>query len=160
MSNLPASQLLDAQQLTGDGLVFLYTIAPVTGGVIYVKADDTVIWQGHTYEGNAIQLSGITKNADGELSRPTLTISNPLGVYSALVAAKTLDNAVVTQKQVLRADLLANNNVFAQQTWKVRKVQQLNNILVALELRDSLDGQRFLLPARMYTPPDFPAVSL
>lgn len=158
--SLPAEQIVDAHKLTNDGVVFLYKIQPVTGGVVYVKADDQVTWQGNTYEGTAIQLSETSRNSDGELSRPTLTIANPLAVYSALVAAGTLDNAVITEKRVLRAHILSNSNIFSVRTWRVRRCPELNKIRVVLELRDSLDGQQFLLPGRMFIPPEFPSVSL
>lgn len=158
--SLPQEQITDAHLLQNDGLVYLYTITPAGGGTVAVKANNTVMWQGTTYTGTAVQLSTLNQSSDGELSRPTLTFANPLGVYSALVGQGTLDNAVVTQQTVLLQHILSNSNICVQRRWKVRRPTEVSHLRIVLELRDYLDGQQFLLPGRMYTPPEFPSVTL
>lgn len=156
---IPAEQLEDAHKLEGDGIVYLYEMTPRAGGIVYFKANNSVTWQGHSYTGTAVQIDGRSKTSDGTLTRPKLTLANPNAIYSSLVAAGSLDNATLVEKKVLYAHITGDNNIYSQCTWRVRRITSLNKFSVVLELRDTLDGQRFLLPARMYIPPYFPAVS-
>jgi phage-related protein len=128
---------------------------------VYFKSDNSVTWQGNYYTGTAVQISERSRDSDGKLSRPTLTIANPLAVYSPMVSQGYLDNATITERKVLYAHLLANSNIYTQRTWKVRRPTSCTHLQISLELRDSLDSQKFLLPARTYNPDDgFPSVSL
>lgn len=157
---LPQAQVVDAHLLHADGIVYLYELSPATGGTIYLKADDSVVWQGHDYTGTAVQIDERQRNTDGTLSRPKLTLANPLAVFSPLVANGALDNALLVEKRVLRAHIDADVGTFQSRSWRIRRVIALNRVNMSFELRDSLDGPKFLLPARQFMPPDFPTVRL
>lgn len=159
MSTLPQEQIDDAHKLIQDGTVFLYEIV-TTAGHLYFKADNSVTWQGNLYTGTAIKLDDVVQSVDGEKARPTLTLANPMGVFSALQTTGAFDNAVVYERRVLRTHLENDDNIFRQRQWKVRMVTAMNRLSISLQLRDTLDGPRFLLPGRQYTPPDFPSVSV
>lgn len=157
---LSAERIADAHLMEADGIVYLYKITLVSGPVIRVKADDTVSWNNNSWEGTAVQLDQRGVNSDGQKVRPKLTIANPVAAYSAQVAQHLLDNALVNEIQVLRSDIIAHNIIFTEQTWRIRKIISLTRVSLAVELRDIGDGQRYILPARSYTPPTFPSVSL
>lgn len=159
---VPASHEVDAHLLQADGFVFLYELTTLSDVTAYFKADNDVTWQGNYYSGTAVQISERSRDSDGKLSRPSLTIANPLAVYSPMVSNGDLDNATVIEKKVLYSHILANSNIYVQRTWRVRRpTSNIPRVSITLELRDSLDSQRFLLPARMYTPDaGFPSVSL
>ena len=70
------------------------------------------------------------------------------------------DKAQVTRLRVLRSNLLADANVFTFQVWIVNRVITITRQAIQVELRSQTDGQFFVLPARMFIPPDFPQVSL
>lgn len=150
----------DAQSLTGDGYVDLFEITLTNNSKLFLKADNDVTWQGQDYEGTAIQITGVGHSSSEENKRPSLAMANPDGVFSAFIASGTIDNAVVKRIRVLREDLLVDSNVFRQQSWKIRRVVTLNKEQITVELRDQLDGQFFLVPGRMFLPPEFPQVSL
>lgn len=157
---LPQEQIDDAHKLQGDGIVYLYKIVPVSGSVIRLKADDGLNWNGAVWEGTAIQLDSSGQSTDGTLSRPKLTVANPLAAYSTLIAQGLLDNAMVVEYQVLRSHIDSDTIIYTQRTWIIRRPLQLNRTMVQFELRNLLDGQPFILPARAYIPPEFPSVSL
>jgi phage-related protein len=161
MTELPDEQIADASKLTADGIVELFHIILQDGSHLYLKADDTVTWQGHTWEGIGIKMGGISNSSDaGEVSRPQLVVANPAGAFSSFVVTKKLDRAEVMRLRVLRTHILANQNIFSQQSWKVMRVLSLNRQTIAVELRGQMDGPNFMTPARMYMPPEFPTVTL
>lgn len=156
----PESHLQDAQKLEADGVVELYEVQLVPSGVLYIKNNNTVTYQGNTYDGIALQISGVSQNADEEVSRPQISIAQRAAEFSAAVAAGNLNNAIVIRKRVLLADVVADNGVFTEQSWRVGRVVTLNKHMIVLELRGQMDSQFFLFPPRIYMPPDFPQVSL
>lgn len=157
--SLPTEQIIDAHKMEADGLVHLYEIQ-TSQGTLYYKADNTVVWDGNTYSGIAIQIDGRSQNTDGQWSRPSLTIANPLGLHSAMAAQGAFDNAIVVEKRVMYEHILSNSAIFLQRKWKCRLVSSVNRISITLQLREYMDGPRFILPARQFVPPDFPSVTV
>ena len=157
---LPASHIADAQLLTADGKVDLYKITLVNGSFVYVKDNNDVTWQGNLYQGTFIKLTDNSQSSTGQLARPHLVFANPTGIYSSLVGQGQLDNATVVRYRVLYADVVANNNIFQQNTWKIRRIVSLDRNQVTCELRDTLDGQFFMIPYRTFSYPEFPTVNL
>lgn len=150
----------DRVKLTADGIVELVRVELATGGTLFLKNNDTVTWQGHSWEGVAMQFQGYANSSDEELSRPTLSIANPDGILSQYILNGALEKSVVKRIRVLRANLLANQNIFEQQSWYISRVVSVNKTMAVFELRNPIDGPNFQCPARMYLPPDFPAVQL
>jgi len=165
----PQTHLQDSQKLTADGLVDLFEITLdawrndfdySNNTKVFIKANNTVIWQGNTYEGIGLRFSGAGNSADEQVSRPAFQVANPDGLFTSLVVNGRLEAALVTRKRVLKTDLDANVNQFQVQTWRVSRIASVTKTIITLELRDQLDGQTFLVPARIYMPPTFPLVSL
>jgi lambda family phage minor tail protein L len=160
ISTAPPTHLVDAQKLEADGYVDLWEIMLIGGSVIRLKANDPVTYRSNVYEAFAIQISGESQNSDTEVSRPKLNIINPDGAFSPAIHRGDLNRATVVRKRVLRTDLLANTNVFQQNSWTISRVVSLNKHAASFEMRGVGDMQRFVVPIRMFVPPDFPLVSL
>lgn len=159
--NVPASHIEDAHKLDADGYVEFFQIALAdNSGTLYLKMNSDMTWQGHTYEGTGIKLDGVGSYADDQVSRPKLNLFNPDGIYSSLVDQGKLDNAIVTRIRVLKQDVDSNTNISRRQKWRISRIVTIKNPMIVCELRDMLDGQMFLVPGRMFIPPDFNAVSL
>jgi len=158
----PITHLQEAQKLTADALVDLYQINLKFKPVTYLFKDgDTVTWQGKEYEGTAARLTGDQRAADGEESRPSLQVLNPLGVFNKIAMDGDLDLAIITRKRLLRQHVDANVNIFEQRMWYVGRVRELvGGQTITLELRNMTEGPNFEIPVRMYMPPEFPLVSL
>lgn len=157
---IPTSHVEDASKLEADGIVEFFQIhLSDNSSVIYVKMDSTVEWNGNEYQGTAIKLSGVGQFSDDETARPTLMLFNPAKVYSHLVDQGYLEGGTLTRYRVLAKHVEMNVPIFQRQKWKISRVASLRGDTITCELRDMMDGQNFVVPGRMYIPPDFPAVS-
>lgn len=158
----PVSHLEEAQKLTADALIDLYTITLKNLSVVFrFKNDDTVTWRGNQYEGMACRMSGDNRTADGEESRPVLQVMNPLGIFNSAAVKGQLDLATVKRQRVLGRHITGNVNIFDQRMWRVGRVRELiSGQSISLELRNMTEGANFQIPARQFTPPDFPFVTL
>ena len=158
----PVSHLQDALSLTGDGIVYLYQITLLGSGVTFrFKNNDTVTWQGNIYEGIPCQMTGESRTADDQESRPSLRVYNPGGIFNAPALDGSLYKAIVIRKRVLRQHIDSNTNIYAQRMWFVERPKELiSGQYISLDLRDMTEGQNFQLPVRQYIPPEFPMVSL
>ena len=150
----------DRVKLSAEGVVNLFRFDMRNGDTLFLKADNNADWQGNTYEQTAILLIGVKKSSDGELSRPTLTVANPKGIFSQYITQGVLEKSIVTRYRVLYNNLLTNSNIFEQNTWYISRVLNVSQANVSCELRNPIDGPNFQTPFRQYLPPDFPAVSI
>ena len=158
---VPQSHIEDASRLESEAYVHLYEIHLAGAmGIIYLKPDNTVTWQGKTYEGTSVKLTGVGQFADEESSRPTLVMFNPDNVFSSLVDQGYLEGSDVVRIRILRNHLEADLPIFSKQKWKLSRVASVRGSLITCEIRDITDGHNFVTPARQYIPPEFPAVSL
>lgn len=161
MSNpLPNEQQVDALKLDADAYVELFEVTLRPSGKIYLKANNTATWQGKTWEGIAIKMTGVGQSADEKVNRPKLQVVNPHGVFKSMVQQRRLDRATVSRYRVLKPHFLADVNLFRRQTWFISRVAAMDSQIIGLELRDTTDGPNFILPARRYEPPEFPVVSV
>jgi len=160
-SPAPVQHIADSKKLEADAYVELFDII-LSDNVtrILLKQNSNVTWQGQTYEGTGIQIEGVARYADDQLSRPKLTIFNPQGVFSYLIDQGHLENAIVKRTRVLKEHIDADLPVYRVEQWRVARVANVKKGFIGLELRGMLDGQNFLTPGRMFIPPDFPTVSL
>lgn len=159
--NVPLSHMKDSRELEADAYVDLFQIVLKNGdGVLHLKMNKTRDWQGNTYQGTLIKISGVGAYADDQVSRPSLSIWNPEGVFSSLVDKGMLNNARIYRIRVLKDDFDNDRPIYRRSQWRVTRVAGLVEPFINLELRDMLDGQNFLTPARMFMPPEFPTVSL
>ena len=157
----PASHIEDANKLTADAKIDLFCIVLLDKVTkLFLKQDDTRTWQGDSYEGTAIKVSGVAQYADDQSSRPSLMLYNPRGVFNTFIDQGLVEGATVIRYRLLKAHLDADLPIYQRQKWKVSRIASMRGNALALELRDMLDGQIIITPARMYMPPDFPVMSL
>ena len=156
----PYDHITDGQKLTADGIVDLYEITLTTGDKIYLKANNSVTWQGKDFEGTYIKLGGEKKMTSGEQSRPNLTVINPNGAFSSLIGRGYLNRAEVIRYRLLYQHLLQNKPIFKRTIWRITRIPMVNDSVINLELRSPWDMPNFVTPARMFIPPEFPSVSL
>lgn len=161
--DLPAGHIQEAMSLEQRAYVELFHLELDDDGTVinlYFCPQKPVTWQGKTWEQWPFNISEFSQNADGEMSRPKLTVFNPAGIFTRYGHQGTLDNGIVTRYRVLRPDVDANNNLFYKNTWRISRLMNMDINMVSAELRSLLDGHTFWLPTRTYRPPEFPAVSL
>lgn len=162
MTVTPVEHLQEAQKLTADALVDLFSFTLKNDPVEYLFTEDRdITWQGKTYEGLPCKLTGDSQSADGEESRPLFRIMNPLGIFNVPAMEGKLDNAIVIRKQVLLRHIENNVNIFQQRMWYIGRIRELAaGQSITFELRNMTEGANFQLPYRQYLPPEFPMVSL
>lgn len=161
-STAPVSHKQEAQKLTADSLVDLYTVTLKNVAVVFrFKNDDTRTWLGQKYEGMACRMTGDDRSADGEESRPMLQVMNPLGIFNSAAVKGQLDLARVVRRRVLYKHLVDDVSIYEQRMWYVGRIRELiSGQSISLELRNMTEGANFQIPCRMFIPPEFPMVSL
>ena len=164
----PSNHVDEALKLTADGLVHLYELAlrnVPEGGQPVVRFRDgpmgtSTTWGGNTYEHLACKMSGSTRSSEGERSRPTLQVMNPVGVFNDAAFKGRFDGAFLTKYIVLRRHIEQSIRVADTEMWFVGRVKDLvAGQSISFELRSLSDGPEQLVPARMYIPPNFPLVT-
>ena len=165
----PIEHIEDANKLEGDAFIFLYEIQLYPSGVMRLCADRTVTWQGEQYNLWGVRLVGVSNSSDEETSRPRLSLANftydpqgePVrGVLSSLQAQNAIEGATIIRRKVLRHNIENDLDIKEEKRWKVSRIASENPDLVVLELRNTLDGPRFVIPARKFSPPEFKQVKL
>ena len=153
-----------SQSLQAEGYHHLIAIRMMPPGEAEVLLtfcpQKTVVWQGITWESYAVHINGVTMDSSGEMSRPSLSVVNPHGIFSRYIHAGWMDNAEVTRYQVLKSHVDSNTNSFVKKLWRVAKITALSKTVAVCELRGALDGQFFTLPGRQFYPPEFTTVSM
>lgn len=163
MPSPPVSHVHDAQKLIADAKISLYQLFPLSGGTVYFKPDNPMVWLGQLYEGLPCELSGEKMSADVSTPTPRLSIGQEqvdLLPFKGLVNDGYLDGAKIVRHKVLLDDLLANNNVKETTEFRVKRVENYNRsqIILVLSTYSGATGQTF--PHRQYTPPAFPWVRI
>lgn len=158
--SVPQSHIDESQKLAADGIVSLYEIHLNPSGVLRLTLDNTKVWQGHTYEGIGIQMGDVTRSTGEEQNRPTLAVMNYDGIFSSFVAQGAFDKAYCYKYEVLSEHIENDINIFKRSFWIISQPKSVNKGLLQFELRTPADGPFYLVPARMFIPPEFPSVSL
>lgn len=161
-SSLPTSQIQDAFSLESAGIreFFQLDLRNDSGTTLYLNPQNTAEFLGHTWESIPCKLSEVSQNSTGEQNRPKFSIANPQGVFSLWVEHGAVDGAILTRYRVLMSDLTSDTRAYSKNLWIVSKVLSLTKDLIVLELRSSIDGPNYQIPARSFFPPNFPHVSL
>ncbi len=166
---LPIEHVRDSIQLESDAYVNLFEFQFYPSGSMFISPDNTVTWQGNTYDVWGMNLTGVSRNSDDETSRPKLSLANftydddgePVkGVFSAIHAAKALEGATLIRRRVLRYNVDNNLNIKEEMRWRISRIASETPNVLTLELRNTLDGPRFTIPARKFNPPEFSQVKL
>lgn len=158
-TNAPVSHLEDALKLESEGKVDLWEIR-LRGTPTRFRFHNgpTRTWMGLTYEGLACQLQGEGRAAEGQESRPNLTVINPSKIFGPFAAAGHFDLAEIIRKRVLRQHFEGNVNQFEQRVWIVARPGAVTSQRMTLELRSPLDMPSWKTPRRTFSPPEFPFV--
>jgi phage-related protein len=150
-----------AVELSAEGIVDLFKLTLRSGsGDIYVTAHGINTWQGNNYQSLACQLSGVASHASEQTSRPRMTVQNPDGAFTGVVAQGSLENARLTRYRMLRSHAEQDLPIYKSQTWRVARVASLTRFMFVLELRSLEDRANFIIPSVTFSPPNFPAVTL
>lgn len=161
MSTLPVEHVVDGQLLHADGLADLFELRLTQNqGIIRVWNGNQITWGGFLWESIGCILKGDERTADEQQSRPSFTIINPDNVFSPYVLGGYLENSLFIRKRVLKAHLDSDVNIFQQRIWVVSRVANLQDQRITLELREPYEGPNSLIPARVFIPPEFPAVNI
>jgi lambda family phage minor tail protein L len=120
-----------------------------------------LIWQGQEYTPFPIQASGFELSTGGQLPRPTLVVSNVLGIVTALVLTyRDLLGAKVTRKRTMQKYLDAVNfdggvnptadptAEFPDDVFFIEAKKNETPELIEFELSSSFDVQNVQLPKR------------
>ena len=158
--NLPQEHIIENEKLIADGYVDLFEIKLKDNTYLWFKNNNTVNWQGRTWQGLPLNFEGYSSSSTDSLSRPNFSVANMDGAYSKYICNGLLNRAILTRYRVLYQNILDDVNVFQSQTWIVWNTPSFNNKFITFELRTTLDGPNFVVPARQYMPPEFPCVRL
>jgi lambda family phage minor tail protein L len=159
VSVAPATHLTEALKLQTDAIVALFEVQlKGVSTIVRFRDGPTVTWQGQVYESMGCALTGEGSNADGEHTRPILSVNNPENIFGAFCSAGYFDLATAIRREVLQADLLANANIFQQRVWIIGRPSSVKNPLAQFELRSPIDMPGFMIPNRYYMPPEFPFI--
>lgn len=163
MTTIPVEDAYESTSLVGEDYAQLYEVI-LTGnqGTLRFWDGPEKTYQGYLYESLACLLQGEERSATEKESRPTLVVLNPGNIFAPYVLEGYLDGATVIRKRVRKHHFVEDINIFQRRIWRVARVADLDleGQKIAVELRDPSDGPNFLIPARMYLPPEFPSVNL
>ena len=143
-----------------------------------LKDNGEIVWAGNTYQRFPIKAEGFAFR-QGQLPRPTLTVSNALGTITAILAAvnattagNDLTGATVTRIRTLARFIDAVNfpeNVnpygtpdataeFPQEIYKIDRKSAENRNIVEFELAAVFDLAGIRAPKRQCTRAEFPSI--
>ena len=143
-----------------------------------LKDNGEIVWAGNTYQRFPIKAEGFAFR-QGQLPRPTLTVSNALGTITAILAAVNattagydLTGATVTRIRTLARFLDAVNfpgdinpygtpdptAEFPQEIYKIDRKSAENREVVQFELASVFDLAGIRAPNRQCTRAEFPSI--
>ena len=143
-----------------------------------LKDNGEIVWAGNSYQRFPIKAEGFAFR-QGQLPRPTLTVSNALGTITAILAAvnattagNDLTGATVTRIRTLARFIDAVNfpsNVnpygtpdstaeFPQEIYKIDRKSAENRDVVTFELASVFDLAGIRAPQRQCTRAEFPSI--
>ena len=143
-----------------------------------LKDNGEIVWAGNTYQRFPIKAEGFAFR-QGQLPRPTLTVSNALGTITAILAVvnattagNDLTGATVTRIRTLARFIDAVNfpsNVnpygtpdptaeFPQEIYKIDRKSAENREVVQFELASVFDLAGIRAPQRQCTRAEFPSI--
>ena len=142
------------------------------------NANGNIVWNGNTYIAVPLEADGF-KYANGQLPRPTLTISNVTNLITAILLnvnvvtpGNDLTGAVVTRVRTLARFLDAVNFTggtnpygtpdptaeYAKEIYKIDRKSSENRAVVQFELAAAFDLANIRIPLRVCTKELFPSI--
>ena len=187
MSTAPI--ITDLQKINPSAIIELFTLVTTTAlhgsNTTYrfhagtnLNSNADIIWAGNTYTKMPIQAEGFAYK-NGQLPRPTLTVSNAIGTISAILATvnatttgNDLTGATVTRIRTLARYLDAANfsggsnplgtpdptAEFPQEIYKIDRKSAENREIVTFELAAVFDLAGVRAPKRQATRSIFPSI--
>ena len=143
-----------------------------------LKDNGEIVWAGNSYQRFPIKAEGFAFR-QGQLPRPTLTVSNALGTITAILlsvntttAGNDLTGATVTRIRTLARFLDAVNfpgdinpygtpdstAEFPQEIYKIDRISAENREVVQFELASVFDLAGIRAPQRQCTRAEFPSI--
>ncbi|HGE8480775.1 TPA: phage minor tail protein L [Serratia marcescens] len=167
MQQIPPEMRIAITEINMDALIELYDIDMTLIGGTRLRLHSgvngmmkPVVWQGHEYEPYPIKGSGFTFNGKGPAPRPTLEVSNLLGLVTAI--AGDFDSAVggvVMRRQVcvryLDAVNFAGGNPQADASqevvsrWVIEQMTKLTARAAEFTLSAPSETDGLMLPGRV-----------
>ena len=132
-----------------------------------------IVWQGNTYTAIPLKAEGYEASGTGTLPRPTISVSNLLGTFTALISILPdgLEGCKVTRTRTLSKYLDAVNftggsNSDADPTsyfrprdiYFIDRKTMENRDVISYEMCSAFDLAGVRLPKRQILPDDFPGV--
>ena len=142
------------------------------------NSNGNIVWNGNTYIAVPVEADGF-KYANGQLPRPTLTISNVTNLITAILLnvnvvtpGNDLTGAVVTRVRTLARFLDAVNFTgntnpygtpdptaeYAKEIYKIDRKSAENRAVVQFELAAAFDLANIRIPLRVCTKELFPSI--
>ena len=149
---------------------------PIAYGI--ANANGNIVWNGNTYIAVPLEADGF-KYANGQLPRPTLTISNVTNLITAILLnvnvvtpGNDLTGAVVTRVRTLArfidaVNFTGNTNPYgtpdptaeyAKEIYKIDRKSAENRAVVQFELAAAFDLANIRIPLRVCTKELFPSI--
>lgn len=140
------------------------------GGALYRLSNQlnelgtAVVWQGNSYNPMPIEATGFARRTSGTFPRPRVQVSNVLGTMGGLIRDHdNLRGAKLVRRRTLARFLDAANFAagnadadplaeYAPEVWMVDQCTGRNRLTVSWELRNPLDFDGVMLPARTVQP--------
>lgn len=121
-----------------------------------------IIWQGHTFEPMALEVSGLEMRTDGKASSPTLSMANNIAGVQNAVSAYCLQfndfvgaklKVITTLAKYLDAENFSVGNPSASneskdQLWYIEQKTSENSQAVTFELSNPIDFEGLKIPVR------------
>ena len=130
------------------------------GRYIFICDSFELEYLGDKYQYLEFSISGDFETQTGEVSRPTLTITNPNYFLNPLVLSGSLLGSLVVRYQ-LETDFEGGVNLklVRSNQWKLYQVVGVSTTVV-LQLRTLVDAAKRTIPPRQYFPPIFNHVNV
>ena len=134
------------------------TIEDPLGAPIIIRLTnrETREWNGVTWVHSPFQLTGISNKSNGEKNRPSLSLPNEGGIYSYYLNQGLLEDSTVIRYKALPNEL--GGSLTAKNIFYVSHPSSNSGSILTLQLRRLSDGNKYKIPSRRYTQPEFRTV--
>lgn len=158
--SVPTTIHQEAFNLDSEAYIYLFKLVLTDDTIVCISPKGEYTWQGDLYEEIPCNLTGVSRQADGSMSRPRFSIVNPSGIFTSAVDTRILEGASLTRYRILSSDMNVSEDMSLANVMKVSRVASVSKQMIVLETRGALDGALFRLPYRTFHPPEFPHVRL
>lgn len=159
-TDLPTTFNQSVYDLEPAALMEFFVLTLRDGTIIPFSSYPDFTYRGTVYSQIGCTLSPSSIDANGRQNRPRFTFVNPEGLFTHAVGKGLLEEAVLTHREALVMDVMADSEFFIERTLVITRVMSVSRFMVATEMRDIMDRHDFVVPSRAFYPPEFPHVRL